>query len=37
MAVLVNWLFLNAALTPIQLIGGGVLLLGSVVIQLKHY
>jgi drug/metabolite transporter (DMT)-like permease len=37
MAVLVNWLFLNASLTPLQLIGGGVLLLGSVVIQLKHY
>jgi drug/metabolite transporter (DMT)-like permease len=37
MAVIVNWLFLGAALSPIQLIGGGVLLLGSVVIQLKHY
>ncbi len=37
MAVLVNWLFLNTALTPIQIIGGGLLLLGSVIIQLKHY
>lgn len=37
MAVIVNWLFLNASLTPIQLIGGGLLLLGSAVIQLKHY
>lgn len=37
MAVIVNWLFLNTALTPIQLIGGGLLLLGSVIIQLKHY
>lgn len=37
MAVIVNWLFLDAALTPIQLIGGGILLLGSVIIQLKHY
>jgi drug/metabolite transporter (DMT)-like permease len=37
MAVLVNWLFLNASLTPLQLLGGGVLLLGSVVIQIKHY
>lgn len=37
MAVIVNWLFLGTTLTPIQLIGGGLLLLGSVVIQLKHY
>ncbi|MEX0798855.1 MAG: DMT family transporter [Bacteriovoracaceae bacterium] len=37
MAVLVNWLFLNATLTPIQLVGGGLLLLGSVIIQVKHY
>lgn len=37
MAVMVNWLFLDAVLTPIQLLGGGILLLGSVVIQVKHY
>lgn len=37
MAVLVNWLFLNATLTPVQLMGGAVLLLGSIVIQIKHY
>ena len=37
MAVIVNWLFLDTSLTPIQLIGGGLLLLGSVIIQLRHY
>lgn len=37
MAVIVNWLFLGATLTPLQLIGGALLLLGSVVIQIKHY
>lgn len=37
MAVIINWLFLGATLTPIQLIGGGLLLLGSLVIQLKQY
>lgn len=37
MAVLVNWLFLNATLSPYQLIGGAILLLGSIVIQVKHY
>ena len=37
MAIIVNWMFLDASLTPIQLIGGGLLLLGSVVIQLKRY
>lgn len=35
MAVIVNWLFLDAKLSMIQLIGGGILLLGSVVIQYK--
>lgn len=37
MAIIVNWLFLEALLTPIQLAGGGVLLLGSMVIQWKKY
>ena len=37
MAVIVNWLFLGATLTPIQIIGGLILMLGSVVIQVKHY
>jgi drug/metabolite transporter (DMT)-like permease len=37
MAIIVNWVFLNKALEPIQLIGGGILLLGSLVIQLKKY
>ncbi len=36
-AVLVNWIFLEITLDPIQLVGGGLLLLGSTVIQLKHY
>lgn len=37
MAVIVNWLFLGATLTPIQIAGGALLLLGSIVIQLKQY
>ena len=37
MAVIVNWLFLDASLTPVQLFGGLLLLLGSLVIQLKRY
>lgn len=37
MAVIVNWLFLDALLTPIQLLGGLLLLIGSLVIQLKRY
>lgn len=37
MAVIINWLFLGATLTPVQLAGGGLLLLGSLVIQLKQY
>lgn len=37
MAVLVNWFFLGATLTPIQLLGGCLLLIGSVIIQLKQY
>lgn len=36
-AVIVNWIFLDAKLTMIQITGGLILLLGSVVIQLKKY
>ena len=37
MAILVNWVFLQKSLEPIQLIGGGVLILSSLIIQLKRY
>lgn len=37
MAILVNWIFLEKSLGAIQLIGGAVLILGSLVIQLKKY
>jgi drug/metabolite transporter (DMT)-like permease len=36
-AVGVNWIFLNASLDAVQLLGAGLLLLGSTVIQIKHY
>lgn len=36
-AVLVNWIFLNQALTFHQILGGVLLLIGSTVIQLRHY
>lgn len=36
-AVTVNWIFLGKTLDVTQLIGGGLLLLGSTVIQLKRY
>jgi drug/metabolite transporter (DMT)-like permease len=36
-AVAINWIFLGAKLTPVQLIGAGLLTLGSAVIQLKKY
>jgi len=36
-AVLVNWVFLGATLDPVQLMGGALLLLGSTMIQIKHY
>lgn len=36
-AVTINWIFLGAKLTPVQLVGAGLLTLGSTVIQLKHY
>src|SRR5690606_28416382 len=37
MAIIVNWLFLGATLSILQLIGGGLLLLASLVIQIKRY
>lgn len=37
LAVIVNWVFLEATLSLPQIVGGLVLLLGSVVIQLKKY
>lgn len=36
-AVTINWVFLDVKLTTVQLIGAGLLTLGSAVIQLKHY
>lgn len=36
-AIIANWVFLGKQLTMIQLIGGGILILGSLVIQLKKY
>lgn len=36
-AVLLNWIILGAELSILQIIGAGVLLLGSTVIKLKHY
>ena len=36
-AVAINWLFLDASLDGIQLLGGALLIVGSAVIQLRHY
>lgn len=36
-AIIANWIFLDKQLTIIQLVGGGILILGSIVIQLKKY
>lgn len=36
-AVTINWFYLGAKLTPVQMVGAGLLTLGSAVIQLKHY
>jgi drug/metabolite transporter (DMT)-like permease len=36
-AIIVNWIFLGKQLTELQLIGGGILILGSFIIQLKKY
>ncbi len=37
MAVVVNWLFLDATLSIVQISGGILLLIGSLIIQLKQY
>lgn len=36
-AIVVNWIFLGKQLTELQLVGGGILILGSFVIQIKKY
>lgn len=36
-AIIVNWIFLGKQLTELQLFGGAILILGSLVIQLKKY
>ncbi len=36
-AIIVNWIFLGKQLTDLQLIGGGILIFGSLVIQIKKY
>ncbi len=36
-AIIVNWIFLGKQLTDLQLLGGGILILGSLVIQIKKY
>lgn len=36
-AVFLNWVFLDAKLLPIQMVGGGLVALSSLVIQLKKY
>lgn len=36
-AIIMNWIFLGKQLTELQLIGGAILILGSLVIQLKKY
>lgn len=36
-AIVVNWIFLGKQLNELQLVGGGILIFGSLVIQLKKY
>jgi len=36
-AIMVNWFFLGKQLTDLQLLGGGILILGSFIIQIKKY
>lgn len=36
-AIIVNWIFLGKQLTELQLVGGGILIFGSLIIQLKKY
>jgi drug/metabolite transporter (DMT)-like permease len=36
-AIIVNWVFLGKQLSELQLVGGAILIFGSLVIQLKKY
>jgi drug/metabolite transporter (DMT)-like permease len=36
-AVAINWIFLGSKLTMVQMIGAGLLMVSSAIIQLKHY
>jgi drug/metabolite transporter (DMT)-like permease len=36
-AVVANWVVLGKQLTDLQLIGGGILIIGSLIIQIKKY
>ncbi|WPU66230.1 DMT family transporter [Peredibacter starrii] len=36
-AIIFNWIFLGKQLSEVQLVGGGILIFGSLVIQLKKY
>jgi len=36
-AIIVNWIFLGKQLTDLQLVGGAILIFGSLVIQIKKY
>ncbi len=36
-AIIVNWFFLGKQLTDLQLLGGGILIIGSLIIQIKKY
>jgi drug/metabolite transporter (DMT)-like permease len=36
-AIMVNWFFLGKQLTDLQLLGGGILIFGSLIIQFKKY
>jgi drug/metabolite transporter (DMT)-like permease len=36
-AIIVNWIFLGKQLSELQLIGGAILIFGSLIIQLKKY
>ena len=36
-AIIVNWIFLDKQLTQLQLVGGAILIFGSLIIQIKKY
>jgi drug/metabolite transporter (DMT)-like permease len=36
-AVAINWIFLGSKLTMVQMVGAGLLMVSSAIIQLKHY